>query len=323
MAPIVLPPIEIWTAVAPIFADGAVLLGNGVSQVISPQFGYGSLYGTARSPAIAHPLDAADEQLFTDLGTDDFEEVLEAMRTASTVNGALHQPTAHLDARYQSIKRALIESVHAVHIPWDGMTRARLLNFAAAMHVFRSVYTSNYDLTAYWAHMTVANWFVDYFWGQPGNSFDPARTEVVPGRTRLLFLHGGLHLIRRAGIEYKRVHAGANLLAQFGVDPTAEPLFISEGSSAQKLKAIHRSAYLAFAYQELLADPGPFVVLGHGLGPEDAHLAAALNRPGLQVAIGLRVNKPPAALAQRVADYDHALHLAQRRYFDVETHPLG
>jgi hypothetical protein len=31
------------------------------------QFGYTSLYDTARSGPVAHPLDANDEQLFTDL----------------------------------------------------------------------------------------------------------------------------------------------------------------------------------------------------------------------------------------------------------------
>jgi hypothetical protein len=97
VAAITLPPIEIWSAIEPAFTNGALLLGNGVSQVISPQFGYASLYDTARSPAVAHPLDADDEQLFTDLGTKDFEEVLEALRTATTVAAALHRPTAHLE----------------------------------------------------------------------------------------------------------------------------------------------------------------------------------------------------------------------------------
>lgn len=115
MAAIPLPPIHMWPAIEPAFINGALLVGNGVSQVISPQFGYASLYDTARSGAVAHPLDANDEQLFTDLGTRDFEEVLQALRTATTVAAALHQPTAHLDARHQSIKRAHRGSARGPH----------------------------------------------------------------------------------------------------------------------------------------------------------------------------------------------------------------
>jgi hypothetical protein len=70
------------------------------------------------------------------------------------------------------------------------MTLARRRNYAAAMRVFRSVYTSNYDLTAYWAYMEEFGWFVDYFWGKPRQLLRPgahrgrARAHAVAVPTR-------------------------------------------------------------------------------------------------------------------------------------------
>lgn len=250
--------------------------------------------------------------------------MLEHLAITRAVGDTLGLPTGEVVARYQSIKRALVQSVHGVHVPWDQVPVHVLDTFAAAMHHFDSVYTTSYDLLAYWAYMRQPDWFVDYFWGVPGNFFDPARVDVLPFRTRLLFLHGGVHLVRRDGIERKRTHAGGhNLLAQFGTTPGEEPLFVSEGTSDQKLTAIHSSAYLAFAYHELRSDSHPLVLFGLSLGPQDAHIAAAINRPDVNLAIGVRTNKEPVEIAARIAQYDQVLHLAHRRYFDSATHPLG
>lgn len=249
--------------------------------------------------------------------------MLEHLAITRDVAEALGLPTAAVIARYESIKNALIQSVHAVHAQWDAVPNAVLDTLAAAMRHFDSVYTTSYDLLTYWAYMRDQDSFFDYFWGMPGNFFDPTSVALLPDRTRLLFLHGGLHLVRRDGIERKRTHNGQTLLAQFGSDDGEAPLFVSEGTSTQKLKAIRNSPYLSFAYNELRADTHAIVVFGLRLRAEDAHIAAAINRFGITVGIGLRMNKPVHEIAARMAQYDQVLNRTVRYFFDAATHPLG
>lgn len=59
--------------------------------------------------------------------------------------------------------------------------------------------------------------FTDFFFCNERLQFDPAKTTVEPGVTRLLYLHGALHLlIDDHGVICKRRSRGASLLAQFG-----------------------------------------------------------------------------------------------------------
>ena len=92
---------------------------------------------------------------------------------------------------------------------------------------------------------------LDYFWGE-GQEFDVTDTETSGTATKVLYLHGGLHLYRLpSGATIKRkAEAGLSLLDLFGVPFTegAIPLFITEGTSQDKLASIHRSDYLSFAY---------------------------------------------------------------------------
>jgi hypothetical protein len=92
--------------------------------------------------------------------------------------------------------------------------------------------------------------FKDYFWGQ-SQEFDLTDTETSVTATKVLYLHGGLHLYRLpSGVAIKRkAEAGRSLLDLFGVSfmEGATPLFITEGTSQDKLASIRRSDYLSFA----------------------------------------------------------------------------
>lgn len=84
----------------------------------------------------------------------------------------------------------------------------------------------------------------------------------------MLWLHGALHLQRRVnGQTLKRRSGGLGelngLLRQFG-EPTPDliPLVITEGTWRQKLAAIERSGYLAYAYRQLSRRRSSAVVFG-------------------------------------------------------------
>ena len=58
--------------------------------------------------------------------------------------------------------------------------------------------------------------FVDDFWG-PNHTFDIANSDAWPDRTRVVYLHGGLHLVRETnGAVRKRTAQAENLLQSFG-----------------------------------------------------------------------------------------------------------
>src|SRR5947208_1138255 len=85
--------------------------------------------------------------------------------------------------------------------------------------------------------------------------FDAFDTEIWSTRerwTRLLFMHGGIHLRRLRGGGTRKVTAEeGSILDQFSTAYGGEesPLLVSEGESADKLASILSSDYLSFAHQ--------------------------------------------------------------------------
>jgi hypothetical protein len=150
--------------------------------------------------------------------------------------------------RYTSIQSALVEAVKTTHVPWANMPGATLEAIRTELLNYRFVYSTNYDLIIYWSMMHENQGsFKDFSWGP---HFDLADTKLWGKPTAVLHLHGGLHLYRTVTGRTLKRHAedGLNLLDLFGT-PLAEdatPLFISEGSAADKLASINRSDYLAF-----------------------------------------------------------------------------
>lgn len=292
------------------FFDGGLLVGNGASRAVFADFGYTSLYDTARSRDIEHPLTASDKKLFASLETRNFEEVLRALTTAL-------------------LQLALVQAVAKVHLEWSWIRDEVLLSIRQELLNYDFVYSTNYDLLIYWA-MGANNFsgFVDYFWN-PDRSFDITNTEVFGKVTKVLWLHGGLHLIRFPdGTTVKRRKSMFNLLEKFSTDyPTgAIPLFISEGSSRDKLTSIYQSDYLSFAYATFADHAGPLVVFGHNLSQQDRHLVERMKEWGdRDIAIGIRRTTRTSSntIISRKARYKKLLPKARLVFFDASTHPIG
>jgi len=297
-----------------------LLLGNGFSQNIWTSFGYSSLFETASTGAGA-TLSADDIALFDRFGTKNFEWVLSALATSKAVLHALGQAHDLIDERENSIREALIQAVHAVHIPWLSIEDEKLDRVAAELATYASIYSTNYDLLLYWSLMRAPGQFRDYFWAR---EFDVSNTEIWGKTTKVHYLHGGLHLYRKPnGQTLKRTAGGGlNLLDLFATPfEDAAPLFISEGTAAEKLASIYRSDYLSFVFSQLARDEGPLVIFGHSLGESDSHLVDAINaHPGREVAVAMRAN---ADIRRTKAEIIATLPNADIYFFDAATHPLG
>lgn len=298
----------------------ALLLGNGSSIAVWRDFGYDRLFDEA-------PLTLADKQLFRALGrTTNFELVLDALRVSRLVCKQLAHADQEVLQRYDSVRDALIAAVNDVHVPWStALPDLKAIGEALVEH--DAVYSTNYDLLAYWALMALErprDWG-DAFWND-GLLFDDVNVEPRWSMTMIHYLHGGLHIYRtKSGATVKRqAPVGRTLLDLLGTKYRGSdvPLFVSEGSSDDKMRVIRSSDYLSFAYGELEDEDRQIVVFGNSLSDQDAHLVRAINRwPKRSLAIAIRSNRP-----LRIIETKTRLQQALRgplRFFDSETHPLG
>lgn len=219
----------------------------------------------------------------------------------------------------------MITAVHNHHLSWqDADAGGRLLKFRMALRAHRKVFTTNYDLLAYWAIMNSGappgEGFGDLFWNA-SCTFDPLDTTPHGDKTLVYWLHGGLHLYRGPGGEtVKQTSDGATLLDRFG---TRIPLFVSEGTPDQKRAAIRRSDYLEHAFAALAGTDSNIVVFGHALGRSDEHIVRALRESrGRRVAYGV---DPTTRRRTELDQAQVAAKLPETKitFFDSRTHPLG
>ncbi len=227
-------------------------------------------------------------------------------------------------------------AVRRVHLEPDDVPGETLATFKQAFLGHRAIFSTSYDLLAYWA-IGYANGyqrFCDCFWANDRNEFDPTR----PGDTRrtpIYYLHGALHLVvGGSGVTRKLTKKDLRgeerkLLDRFDKpipgDPEARPLLVTEGSSRAKLHEIEANAYLAYVYEKLKEKSGPLVVFGHSLGEQDQHLIDAINvNPRRPVAISLRDAGPREVREERHRIIG-VLAAEERdvQFFDAATHPLG
>lgn len=325
--------LDSWKEIEAQFNGGGILLGNGFSCSVWEKFGYLSLYQKACSTNsdIQNPLSSQDKLLFDSMETKNFERVLSILSNTSKVNQIFGHNYRLFDERYEHIKTALGEAVRAVHIPWQQVDNQVLMTIRRELKKYQFVYSTNYDLLLYWAIMAEKNGdgFKDYFWSKPNPIFDITNTNIYGKPTRVLYLHGALHLYRNPESErtYKLISSGyQNLL-----DILEVPLFITEGSSSDKLRAINSSDYLFFAYNLFLNHSGSLVIFGHSLGETDGHLVKAIRSSNAdKIAISVRSNHSPdtirqkkADLYKRLCDGKNAYERPELFFFDAETHPLG
>jgi len=134
--------------------------------------------------------------------------VLAALKVAGVVANALDLDADVLEERYASIQHSLFQVVHGVHAPWEEVANPTIPKLFDALREYRFVYSTNYDLLLYWASMHKGGAeLLDYFWG-PDSTFDVFDTEIWETRqrwTRILFLHGGIHLRRIRGGGTRKV----------------------------------------------------------------------------------------------------------------------
>ena len=317
--------LEDWSTLDSSIGFPELLLGNGASLAVWRKFAYFSLFDEAQTTQ-NRPLSPTELSVFRALDTSNFEQVLSALKHSIRVNAALTINSSSPRHRYFAIKEALIHAVRSVHIPWSQMHVSSLARINSALRQYQTVFSGNYDLLNYWAVMQNPDGFEDGFRGAD-STFDLGNTARQGSATRMLYLHGGMHLVKNIDGSTRMLNSSeSTLLASFAINQLGDiPLFVNEGSSADKLKAIRSSDYLSFCYSQLAQPKENLCIFGHNLAKQDLHLVQALQQADLKtLAISIYPHNP-LFIAQQKQHYT-ALFTEQKvelRFFDALSHPLG
>lgn len=281
-------PLEIysWSEISGQFNEN-LLLGNGASIAVDDRFKYRSL----KEHAIENGLFSEDVQsLFEFFRTDDFELVLRLVWQSTNVNAALDIEDNRTEQAYYNVRDCLIDAVRNIH-PEYGEVEEHLPPIASFMKGFKTIVSLNYDLIVYWAMMygnelRNGHRFKDCF---PGKGFDDDwnRFRESYGDEKdislVFYPHGNLILARdKLENERKIASAGNGLLGSIlgkWANGSYVPLFVSEGTKAQKKKSIKTSFYLNTVYREVLPSFSNSVVFyGWGAGEQDRHILDQIAR---------------------------------------------
>lgn len=274
-----------WNEIDKHYEGGSLLLGNGASMAVDKRFGYQSLIEHAEMKGLL-PNDVF--LLFDFFKTNDFELILRLVWQASNVNRSLGIPDEKTHGAYIRVRECLIDTVRSIHPQYVEISH-NFMPIYDFLKKFRTVISLNYDLIVYWAIM-YGNEIKD--WHAVKDCFNNQRFEQnwkryrMPIRydkstTLVFYPHGNLILSRdNIESEFKLSNVDGCLLDSILKAWRSEqcvPLFVCEGESYQKIKAIESSNYLNVVYREVYKDVGrKLVVYGWGIGKQDEYILKKL-----------------------------------------------
>lgn len=275
-----------WSQIKDDYGEG-LILGNGASMAFDERFSYPSLYAHAQGEQL---IEQEVQAIFDSLNTTDFELILRLLWHAQVVNEALNVEDSKTQVAYANLRNALISTVRSVHASYDTV-KNQLPQAADFMARFKTVLSLNYDLLIYWAllvgNQDRPNHFKDCFINcKFKHDWKPLRQPWGPAReaTLVFYPHGSLAIASDIqGVEEKISVQSFNTLLETVIqkweDGHKAPIFVSEGTSNQKVCSIQRSSYLNTVYQEVLPDLGNSVVIfGWSMSDQDDHILKAICR---------------------------------------------
>lgn len=266
--------------------NATLILGNGASMAVCSSFSYTNLFGKACNDSI---LNQTSKNLFETLQTTDFELVMNKLRQAYIINEVLQLDTDNVALHtYDNIRQSLIKTIKEIHVQYADAI-FQIDNIRKFLEKFKTVISLNYDLLIYWAIMAsndrkpykMKDCFTNHIDGNLGFEYDIEKLREPynggPDPTLVFYPHGNLILASNENNdELKiRINNNTNLFDAIGEKWKQKyvPLFVSEGSSEQKLKAIRRSTYLNFVYENVLSHLEPTVIIyGWKLAEQEQHL---------------------------------------------------
>lgn len=316
-----------------------LLLGNGFSIACRPNiFRYDKLFEQADFSSLSE----SAKNAFAALGTTDFERVIKALRDTAilaTVYGVLPMPTEQMRHDAAALKELLVQTIAKNHPerPSD-ITDDEYAACQKFLSHFDTTYSFNYDLLLYWTHMHHEDETQirsdDGFRTSQDDIDDAIESDYVVWESgqsheqNMWFLHGALHVFD-SGTEVQKYtwkRTGIRLIEQTrnALSKDFFPLFVAEGTSAEKLERIRHSDYLAKAYRSFQEIQYCLFVYGHSFAGNDDHYLKLIERGklshlfvGLHGGPEMNDNKQIIRRAQAIASSRHPRRPLQVDFFDT------
>lgn len=106
----------------------------------------------------------------------------------------------------------------------------------------------------------------------------------------------------------------------------SRPIFVTEGSAAEKMRSIYASPYLRHAYRLWIEQRSDLVVLGQSLNSNaDGHIFDAIHAwsSGRNIAVGVWSGMGSRNIIDLKNRLTHDAPHQIWHFFDYDTHPLG
>ncbi len=276
-----------------------LLLGNGFSISYDPSiFSYEALLNHAQTSGM---ISSVAQRFFEENQTQDFELVIRNMTAAQQTLKILHPAKyateiQELGGEIHSLKEALASLLAGLHPerPYN-VADERYATTASFLNAYGAIYTTNYDLLLYWTLRQTPTTPEENRTDDDGfRSRDDHGIEhdcvywdhLKPISQSIHYLHGALHLYRgsdglrkltwirteRALIDQIREQLASNFF----------PLYVSEGTSAEKLSKIQSSDYLSKGLRSLASLGGGLTVYGLSFSENDQHFIDAIVRSNIK-----------------------------------------
>lgn len=261
-----------------------LLLGNGFSIACRPDlFRYDKLFDRADFSALKRARDAFDR-----LSTTNFEAVIRALRSFALICDLYAPGDGKAKARASkdadALREVLVSAVADSHPDRPHNLKSdEYLNCRDFIRGYKSINTLNYDLLLYWTLMQDElgddDIPCDDGFRKPADDPEASYVSWDPDNSKsqtVRYLHGALHLYD-TGVEMKKftwINTMVPLVEQIRAALKQEfyPVFVSEGTSEEKLERIRHNDYLCKMYRSFTELGGAIVVYGHSLDESDDHI---------------------------------------------------
>lgn len=319
-----------WQDISEKFSD-SILLGNGASISINKSFTYDSLKEYAATNGL---FNASINSLFNFFKTSDFELILRLVWHATKVNEALGISDSETEKAYEHVRDCLINTVQRIH-PEHSEVKDQFLAITNFLSSFKTVLSLNYDLTLYWVMMYAKDLDNNHMFkdcminGEFKSDWQELRKSVnhrFQNTSLVFYPHGSLVLARNITEQEVKLasHEDNDLLESILKHWRSSnyiPLFVSEGTSDQKVAAIKNSHYLSIVYREVIPSLGDnLTIFGWGFGEEDTHILKKLKDSGVKK-IAVSVYQNDQLYCRRVSEmiHTHIRNNIKVVFFDSES----
>jgi uncharacterized protein YihD (DUF1040 family) len=227
--------------------------------------------------------------------------------------------------------------IHENHQKAHEIRYDNLLKIAQELDIFGDIYTLNYDLYLYSIIMAsvdrsnkipTVKAYQDYFWSR----WQPPFLEFMDFQNypykHAYYLHGALFIFpgwfynHHNTLKIRRSDRYELLdVIRDQISIGSLPLFVSEGTSNDKLRIISDNTYLSFARSKLKSSSDKMVIYGCSLSrDQDQHIIEALNAKKRDIACSIFVGgKDYVAVKEEIHDLKSKLAFHEVIFFDSST----